>query len=329
MKVAIIGMNLIGASLGLALSNSGGNFTCVGYDKTPALGKAAKQAGAISQFYPVLSRSIKDARVIILACSLDQVKRNLSVIARHAPSGSLIIDTSSVKTPVAQWAQEILPDDMTFAGWTLALNATEINLLSSEIKLIRKDLFANSMIGVSISPETSPEVLKFCCELVSLLGATPFFVDQVEADGLLAMSHDLPRVAALALLLTTVDTPGWPDAQKIAGSDFASATSPILRGGLGEDPSLAMRLNRDNLARLVGDLIHSLERIQTHLEGLDHDALKADLAHAMHQRELWLAKRTHRVWETSDQGDQPQPERPSLLGGWLDSKLKKGKDTQE
>jgi prephenate dehydrogenase len=186
-------------------------------------------------------------------------------------------------------------------------------------------MFENSYIGITDPPGTPEEVLKLNNNLISLLDAKPFFIDALEADGLVAMGHQLPRVAALALLLATVDSPGWFEARKLASSDYAKATLPILSVGEREELGMGMHLNRDNLIRLIDDLIRALSRVRSHLDEENAEALHKDLEHAIHQRLLWLEQRRLMKWGSSGQGNLPKIERPSMLGSWLQSKLKKDK----
>jgi len=320
LQVTIIGLTQIGTSVGLAFSKHPKTLTCVGYDQEPGIAKAAAKRGAITRSYLNLPRALRDARVIVLACPLDEVKQNLSIIADHASAGTVVIDTSPNKTQVSAWAQEILGEGQYFTGWTLALNPEHLHNPEVGIEAAREDLFENSYIGVNDPPGTPAEVLSLSSDLASLLGAKPYFVDSVEADGLIAMGHELPRVTALALLLTTVNTPGWRDVGKLTGQDYAKATMPVLNVAEREDLGLSMRLNRHNLVRLIDDLIRSLMRVRDHLDNEAVEALQGDLEQAVEQRLLWLEQRRLMSWEASE---PPQVNRASVLGGWLSSRLKK------
>lgn len=329
LKIAIIGLNQIGASIGLAFSDHKDIFTCVGYDEEPGVARQAAKLGATTKSYLALHQCVKDTKVIILACPLDEVKENLSIIAEYAPEGTVVIDTSPVKTAVAEWAQEILPEEMYFTGWTLALNLERLHAPEVGIEAARADLFENSYIGINDPPKTPEEVLTLSSNLASLLGAKPFFVGSVEADGLIAMGHELPRVAALALMLATADSSGWHEARKLASADYAKGSLPVFSVGEREELGLSMLLNRENVTRLIDDLIRSLRTLQSHLNENDAKALKKDIETAIHQRVLWLEQRKKMSWGTPDQVDHSRAERPSLLGDWLQSKLNKGKDSQE
>lgn len=326
LQIAIVGMNKIGASLGLALRHSGQGLHCVGFDGDPHNGKAAERLGAVEKCYHSLPRCVRESDVVILANPLDEVKESLAVIADHAPPGTVVVDTSPVKGKVMRWAAEILPEGVYFTGWVLALNPEHLYDPEVGNDAARKDLFEDSLVGITDLPGTPGEALNLSGDLVTSIGGTPFFISDVEADGLIAMGHELPRLAALALLLATVDSPGWHEAQKLAGEDFAKATLPSLNVPERDALGLSMQLNRENVIRLVDDMIRSLMRLRGHLEDEDAAALQADIEHAIHQRGLWLEARKKMSWDARSSLAQSQIRRPSVLGNWLQNKLDQAKD---
>lgn len=325
-QTAIVGLNKIGGSIGLALAAYPDILTCVGYDQDPRIARAAAKQGAITKSYLTLHRCAQESKVIILACPIDDLEENFQLIAEHAPKGAVVIDTSSSKTQVAEWARRILPDHMHFVGWTLALNPEHLHGQELGLDAARADLFSNSLIGINDPPGTPEAVLNLNIDLVSLLDARPYLVDSVEADGLIAMGHQLPRLAALALLMATVDAPGWGEARKLAGPDYAKATLPILNVGDREELGLSLRLNRNNLIRLIDDLSAALGRVRSHLEADNAEALKKAIAHAIDQRLLWLEQRRLANWNAPENSGSMDRARPSFLGSWLDMRLRKGKD---
>ncbi len=321
-QTTIVGLSKVGASIGLALSRYPDELTVMGYDEDPKIAKAAEKMGAVSKGYLALHRCLRDSKLIILACPLDDVRDVLTLISEEAPDGAVVIDASPNKAQVADWAQALLTDKQFFTGWTLSLNPEHLHGPELGVDAARADLFADSLIGITDPPGTPEKVLTLCSDLVSLLDAKPFFIDAVEADGLIALGHELPRVAALALLLATVDAPGWHEGRKLAGPDFAKGTLPILSVSEREELGLSLRLNKENVTRLIGDLIAALERVKDHLESGEDEALRKDLDHAIDQRLLWLEQRKKLSWLPADHSDS---RRPPVLGAWLDSRLNRGK----
>ncbi len=324
-QAAIIGLGKIGASIGLALGRYPQELSIVGYDEDPKITKAAEKMGAISKGFIALHRCVRESTLLILACPLDDVREILSVIAHNAPSDAVVIDTSSNKTQVAAWAREILPEAIYFNGWTLSMNPHHLHDPELGVDAARADLFADSLIGINDPPGTPEKVLTLSSDLVSLLDAKPFFIDSVEADGLIALSHQLPRVAALALLLATVDAPGWHEARKLAGPEYAKGSLPVLSVNERKDFGLSLRLNQDNMTRVIDDLIEALQRVKHHLNSDDDEALRQDLEYAIDQRLLWLEQREKLSWTPVRSEDWTSPKSSPNLGEWFGTKLKRGK----
>lgn len=322
-NVAIVGLNKLGASLGLAFHKRSGEVVCVGYDEVPGLTQLALKKKAITKSHMTLQRCVRESDVIILACPTDEIETNLSTIASHAPQGAVVIDTSPNKVQVEKWAQEILPDGIYFFGWTLALNPKYLYDPELGIDAAQDDLFENSYICINDLPYAPEKVLNLSSELVTRLGAKPLFISAVEADGLIAMGHELPRLSAIALLLATADSPGWLEARKLAGADFAKATLPVLSIPERTELGQSLLYNRENLIRLTDDLIGSLARLREYLAEEDVDGLKHDIDQAINHSVLWTEQRKLMSWDSANQPEMQKPERPSFFGNVLKSRWDK------
>src|SRR5215469_1999487 len=112
--VAILGLGLMGASLGMAVRATGRNV--VGYDRDQGVTAAALACGAID----IASRSAQDAvaeaELVVLAAPVLAIRDLLEAIRESLPSGTLVTDVGSVKSPVAAWAEEYLPEPDLYVG---------------------------------------------------------------------------------------------------------------------------------------------------------------------------------------------------------------------
>jgi prephenate dehydrogenase len=133
-------------------------------------------------------------------------------------------------------------------------------------------------------------------DLVNLFGATPLLMDTAEADGVFSAMHVLPQLAAAALLDTTVDKPGWPEARKLAGRPYAAVTAGA---GFHDDmQSLGETAleNRENIVRLLNAYITSLINLRDEIEDQDREAVLARLVEAGKGRARWFNERTAAEW---------------------------------
>src|SRR5690348_3089890 len=93
--IAIIGMGLIGGSLGMALRRRGRRVT--GYDASSRVRGRARARGAASRMAPTLAAAVNGADVIVLCVPVDAVARTLAAVGRAAPPTAVVTDVASVK----------------------------------------------------------------------------------------------------------------------------------------------------------------------------------------------------------------------------------------
>src|SRR5688572_29072053 len=116
-KLAIIGLGLIGGSLGLAIKRAEPvNTHVVGYDKDPKVTAAALKAGAIQEAASSLAEAVKDANLVVVATPVIAVRRVFEEMAPHLSRTAVVTDTASTKANVLRWAREVLPTNVNFVG---------------------------------------------------------------------------------------------------------------------------------------------------------------------------------------------------------------------
>src|SRR5512138_4030418 len=110
-QITIIGLNQIGASIGLALAKVKDQVTRIGNDREPTIARQAEKAGAVDKTVFNLPSAVREADVVILALPVDEIRETIEIIAQDLKPGSVMIDTSPVKGPVLEWVKELLPGD--------------------------------------------------------------------------------------------------------------------------------------------------------------------------------------------------------------------------
>ena len=115
-RVAIVGLGLIGGSIGLALRQGKGAQQVVGYDLGKGVSSLAQKVGAIDQSYDTLADAVRGAELVILATPVGAMRALLQNIAPSLSPGSVVTDVSSTKVQVISWAEEFLPSAVSFVG---------------------------------------------------------------------------------------------------------------------------------------------------------------------------------------------------------------------
>lgn len=312
-KITIIGLNRVGASIGLALAKIKDQATRIGNDRDPIVARQAEKMGAVDKIEVNLPTAVSEADVVFLAVPVDEVRSTIEVIAQDLKPGSLLVDTSPVKGGVAQWAEELLPgDDRYFVSLTPTINPSYLMETGTGPESAHADMFQNSLMLVTNMPGIDESAITLANNLVEILGATPLFTDVYEADGLLSYSYLLPELVASALVNATTGQPGWREARKIAGNTYALATEPVQHHVEGKAFGQAAVLNSENTVRVLDLMLAELRQIREEVASRNAEALQARLENAQKARTQWLKERRASDWEPKQQ--QQVPTSGELIG---------------
>ena len=312
-QITIIGLGQIGTSVGLALAAHTDQVTRLGHDIQPAVAQKAQKMGAIDKLHYNLPAAVAEANIIFLALPLDQIHATLKIIAQDVKADAVIVDTAPAKVAVAAWVKELLPEKRHYVGLTPAFNPQYIHEQAQGIEAARADLFKKGVMAIAAPPGTPGAAVKLATDLTTLLGATPFFVDLAEADGMMASAHILPQLSAAALINTITGQPGWPDIRKVTGRPFASATDQTIF----QDGSAALREaalhNRENILRVLDDMISNLTILRADIAQEKSDALKSRLEGAVEGQLKWWKERSAGDWHAVEYRGTELPKSGNLL----------------
>jgi prephenate dehydrogenase len=310
--ITIVGMNRIGASIGLALASQKHQLTRTGIDREPGKTQQAHKMGAVDETSLNLEKTVAQADVVILCVPLHELKENLEIILPALKPEAVVLDTSPLQVQVFDWAKPLLPAGRFFLTLYPTLNPDFLLDTSTSLGDANADLFKGGLCVISSLPRTSEGALNLAADLASLLGAKPYFADPYEVDGLLGMVHLLPRLTAAALASAAFEQPGWLEARKLTGPAFAAITAPLELEAESYKPGLDAIHNRENALRLLDLLISTLQDVRSEIADGDAEALHNRFAEARTNRNHWLGQR-----KTGEWGERPTPEIPaksSMLG---------------
>ncbi len=302
-QITIVGLGLIGTSFGLALKrHKRSDLLIIGHDKEPAAMAAAKDKGAIDRSHWNLIAACDQADIILLALPAAAIPSILEAIRQDLKPGCCLLDTASIKTPILA-AARVLPEHAYFIGGNpILLRSGPLTAADAAA-----DLFERAAWVLCPQPETMPEAVATVADLVSLVGARPFFLDAAEHDGLMAAVEGLPILLAAALTNVLGESPGWRELRRLAGSRFETAS--ILPAGEPAAISADLAANGSNVLHWLDLLIAQLEQWRQDLVAADAERLAGRLAQADTLRRQWLSARTAGEWE-----DRPPP--PELPTYW-------------
>jgi prephenate dehydrogenase len=285
MRIAIIGLGLIGGSIGLALKHANWRRAeIIGYARRRETASLARKSGAIDRVELDLRKAVKSADIIIVATPVLVIKDVFAQIAPELSDGSIVTDTASTKLQVMRWAQDLLPARTNFIGGHPMAGKEIQGIKAAEAELFRKCTYCLTPL-----PQAKPAAIRTVKDMVKALGAVPLVIDAEEHDRLVAGISHLPLLLSAALVLATTKNPSWPKMSRLAASGYRDLTR--LASG---NPELGAHICLSNQAAIVSWIDMFIEELQK-LRKLVADGSKEierALAMANEARQKWLEKRS-------------------------------------
>jgi len=204
-KIAIIGLGLIGGSIGLGLKAAKlEGVQVVGHDRDPSVGAKARRVGAVDESDWNLISAVRGANMVIIATPVVGVRETFGFIADHLEPGCVITDTASTKAEVMGWAADMLPPNIHFVGGHAMAGKETPGIDGAEATL-----FKGATYCVFPTATAHPDAVRAVIGLAELLGATPYFLDPNEHDGFVGGISHLPLILSSALVSATAGRPTW------------------------------------------------------------------------------------------------------------------------
>lgn len=280
-NVTIVGLGLVGTSIGLALKAAAPEIAIMGHDPDVALSKRARKLGAIDTSHWNLISACESADLVLLDLSLEELEGTLSALRGELKEQAVVVETTPVKRPVPDLARCLGPDSTRFVGGFVVSPRL---LAQSEPSA---ELLRGARFHLVSSSSVSPGALATASNLAEAVGAEPHFISAAEHDGLVAAMAQLPVLGALAMVSVLGAEPGHRDRKSSAGGEFA-AVSSILSDSLACSAG-ALLANADNLLHWLDVYVGQLDELRDLLSERDSRALSEKLAEAIRTCDEWLA----------------------------------------
>ena len=268
-QVTIVGLGLIGGSIGLALKQwsreNDSGLTIVGFDGEVSRQNQAKKMGAIDKSEWTLTKAVENADIVILSTPVQAMKQIMEDIADDLKSGAVVTDTGSTKVDIANWSQ-VLPSTVSFVGGHPMAGKSE------SLDAANADLFNGATWVVSPSVSANEEAIRNVLGIVAAVGAESYFVDPAEHDSYVAAVSHLPFVTAAALIRAITTDPSWRDMRSLASSGLRDTTRLAL-GNPEMHRDIAIT-NRESIARWIDRYIDSLLEVKALVSDASEDGEK-------------------------------------------------------
>lgn len=289
-RIAIVGMGLIGTSLGMALraGNSAtdplGQIQVIGYDRDRANTKEARGRLAIDVVADSLQQAITGTHLVVLAVPAQAVPAVLREIVPYLEVGAVITDVCSTKAQIAAWADEILPKANPFIGGHPMAGRD-----ASGPKAATPELFKGSVYCLCPGLSSPPEAIALCEAMVDRVGAKTYFIEPVEHDAYVAGISHLPFILAASLVNMTASESSWREMSALAATGFRDTTR-LASGDIIMHRDIVMT-NRIALERWLTQAVNQLESFKDVVVRGDEAAISTFFEQAKTTRATWLEQK--------------------------------------
>lgn len=315
-RITIIGLGLIGGSLGLAMKAADlSGAEIVGHDRARDVANKARKMGAIDRAEHNLPRAVEQAGMVVIATPVLAVREVMQQIAPDLPDGCVVTDTGSTKERIMEWADELLPPSVSFIGGHPMAGKDAQGIDNAEAGLFRDRAYC-----LCPAVNAHEDAVRAVAGLATLVGAEPLYLHPKEHDQYAAAVSHLPLLLSTALFSLLRDSPAWNDLAPMASSGFRDVTR--LASG---DPRMSHDIfltNRDAAVHWLDRMVEELQRYRGLLQG-DTEELLETFARTQMDRDSFLADPHPRRLEGEEPPDVRQDMMKSLMGGWVSDRLKK------
>lgn len=290
-KVTIVGVGLLGGSLGLALRRRGLARLVAGYVRRTGSVRDCERAGATDFATTDLLAAVSDADLVVLCTPLLQMAPLVRQMRPALKRGAVVTDVGSVKALVVREIESLVTrSGAHFIGSHPLAGAEKTGVLAA-----RADLFQSAACVVTPTPRSSQAAARKVSSLWRSVGGRVLHMTPQAHDALVSRSSHLPHLVAAALASTVLSPRCAAQVSPLCASGFRDTTR-IASGSPEMWRDIGLSNRREILAALKA-FEGELKKFKSALQQSD----AATLARLLDQ-----AKSRRDAWKPADSGTSPE-----------------------
>lgn len=280
MRIAIVGLGLIGGSLGLALKRPGQpDLHIVGIPRREETLKQALAMGAIDEGTTDHVKGTADADIIFLCTPINLILPLVQDIVPNLKKGTIVTDVGSSKYAIVSRAEKLMPKGTYFVGGhPMAGKET------SKLEAAEPGLFKDKTWILTKTSKTSQRAMGEVKKLVDSIGAKVLEMSPKTHDLIVAAISHMPLAVAVSLVNTVAGEAEKELMAKCAASGFRDTTR-IASG----DPILGVDMfttNKKAVLKMISAFKKSLSWLEKTIKEGNGEKIHAELEKARVFREL-------------------------------------------
>jgi prephenate dehydrogenase len=266
-KITIIGVGLIGGSLGLKCKRDGLAGEVVGVGRGAENLKDALSLGAIDGYTHDAACGVKGADLVVLATPVGSFGAVVDAIRPHLMRGALVTDVGSVKGATVEMLERSMPAGVNFVGSHPIAGREKSGAAHAD-----PELFKGARCVLTPTGKTDADALTLVSDLWRKVGARVTFLDPYEHDAILASTSHLPQIAATSLVMALRElSKGHVETLGYCGGGFRDTTR------VASSPPEMWRdiclYNREQVLNALKTFREILKEVETKVSGGDGEAL--------------------------------------------------------
>ena len=272
-SVSIVGLGLIGGSLGLALRKGRIARRVIGFSRREATIRQAISCGAMDDGDTELCPEwLGQSELVILATPPEAVVPMARKIASMTKHPFIMTDVASVKSKIVSKLERTLPERISFVGGHPMAGSER-----SGIEAAEKKLFRGASCILTRTTRTNPQALQKLHRMWAALGSRVKVLDPKRHDVLVAQISHVPHLTAAMLTLLPEK-----EALPLAGRGFSDSTRVAA-----SDPKIWSQIcgmNREEISESLDCLHRGLNAVRSFIERGNLKALHRRLRSAQFRR---------------------------------------------
>lgn len=280
-KITVIGVGLLGGSLGLALKQRRLADEVFGYVRRAASVAECEKLGAVDHATGDLHRAVEKADLVVLCTPIARMRELTEQMLPALRPGAVVTDVGSAKAGIVQELQPLLRQAGAYFIGSHPMAGNE----KMGVQAARADLFEDAVCVVTPTAQSARDAVKQIEALWAAVGGRVVKLTPEAHDEFVSRSSHLPHIVA-AELASYVLSPVHPKEQALLCANGFRDTTRVASGSpeMWRDIALA---NRKNLARVLGVFIEDMQEFQLALENGDRKAIEEFFVKAKQRRDGW------------------------------------------
>lgn len=277
-RLAIVGLGLIGASVGLACRARSLAVQIQGADEEPDHCAQAIALGVVDRAFADAAAAVEGADLVLLAVPVGAIVPTIERIAPHLASGAVVTDVGSVKGLVAAAMERLLPGGSGVPGHPIAGRE------KSGPHAASAELFVGSKCVLTPSASTDPAAVLRVRRLWRAVGSEVVEMSPARHDEIFAAVSHLPHIVAYALMGAILDiAEGGLPLREFAGGGLKDFTRVAMSHPvMWRDICLA---NRKQILEVIGRFEVALDTLKAMISAQDGEGLSQQFSRARACRE--------------------------------------------